>query len=578
MRALVANRRQRGAVSLMAVLLIATVAIGALVSIDVGFVFYSQRQLQKMVDLAALSGAQQLKRADDLPATTGNVMASVSAAAAQNGYPGAVGANCTDMSGGNADGMSACLGLWDPANASNGDAVRHFNAAYDTTTVSPNAVRVQATLTVPLLFLLPGGQSRQLHAEAIAAGSPPVASFTIGSGILSVSSANGILSLLLGNSVNLSVGDWNGLVGANVTLEQLRLRANVGTVDQLLNTTLSIRDFYALVLGAAGQQALLNAALGSPVTQLGLNGIGTNLTLAQLLDLGVLTPAASSAAEVALNVASLLTTAAYVARGTSAVALNIPNLNVPVPGLGGASATASLTIIDPPKVAVGPARQLPDGSWKTTATTAQLGLNLTVKSNLSLLGLVTVDGNLPVLVRAGQAKGDLKSLQCATTSSQRRATVNVSTQLLNACLTGDGRECMQAGKTPTLANVTVLPILGPVVSTSLLGNPVSTNPAFNSGTDIVLAPGGQAATASNVAINQTVNNLLSNLNPSLAVNLFGQLGINLQAGDLLTPLLTPVATLLNTVVNWLFATLGIDIATATVWLNGIDCNNAELVY
>ncbi|MBX4421464.1 hypothetical protein K4H00_25990, partial [Mycobacterium tuberculosis] len=73
-------------------------------------------------------------------------------------------------------------------------------------------------------------------------------------------------------------------------------------------------------------------ALGSPATQLGLNGIGTNLTLAQLLDLGVLTPAASSAAEGGLNVASLLTTAAYVARGTSAVDLS--GLNVQIPGIG----------------------------------------------------------------------------------------------------------------------------------------------------------------------------------------------------------------------------------------------------
>jgi len=76
-------RRQHGAISLMAALLIATVAVGALVSIDVGFVFYSQRQLQKAVDLAAMSGAQQFKRADDLPTTSANVLAAVTAAAAR---------------------------------------------------------------------------------------------------------------------------------------------------------------------------------------------------------------------------------------------------------------------------------------------------------------------------------------------------------------------------------------------------------------------------------------------------------------------------------------------------------------
>ena len=225
--------RQRGAVSLLAGVLIATVAVGALVSIDVGFVFYSQRQLQKSVDLAALSGAQQLKRADDLPTTTANVMASVTAAASQNGYPGAVSPDCGDVAAGAADGMRTCLGVWDPSDAVNGDGVRHFNAAYNTATLSPNAVRVQASLTVPLLFVLPGGTSRQLHAEAIAAGSPPVASFSLGSGLLDLNTASGMLGLLLGNTVNLSVADWNGLANANVTLEQLRLQLGAGTVDQL---------------------------------------------------------------------------------------------------------------------------------------------------------------------------------------------------------------------------------------------------------------------------------------------------------------------------------------------------------
>ncbi len=568
--------RQQGAISVMAVMLIATVAIGALVSIDVGYVFYSQRQLQKMVDLAALSGAQQLKRADDLPTTTINVMASVTATASQNGYPDAVSANCSDAAAGGADGMRACLGLWDPANAANGDSVRHFNAGYDTATVSPNAVRVQATLTVPMLFVLPGGQSRQLHAEAIAAGSPPVASFSLGSGLLNLNTASGALGLLLGNTVNLSVADWSGLVGANVTLEQLRLQANVGTIEQLLNTALSIQDFYALVLNAAGQQALLGAALGSPATQLGLNGIGTRLTLAQLLDLGVLTPAASSAAEVGLNVASLLTTSAYVARGTSAVALNVPNLSVPT-AFGNTTATASLTVIEPPRVAVGPAKQLPDGTWRTTATTAQVGLNVAVHSNLSLLGVVRADVDLPLLVRAAKADGDLTNLLCAATPAQRRATVNVSTELLSTCLTENGRTCRTSGSM-TLANVVVLPILLGGAQTSLIGNPTAPNAAFSNSGAIVLPPGGTATVSSDTAISQSVSSLLTGLNPSLKVDIFKLLGVNLQAGDLLTPLLVPVATIVNAVVVWLGNTLGLNLATADLKLNSIDCNNAELVY
>lgn len=560
--------RQRGTISLLAAVLIATVAIGALVSIDVGFVFYSQRQLQKSVDLAALSGAQQLKRADDLPTTTANVMASVSAAASQNGYPGAVSPDCADAASGAADGMRTCLGVWDPSDAANGDGVRHFNAAYNTATLSPNAVRVQASLTVPLLFVLPGGTSRQLHAEAIAAGTPPVASFSLGSGLLNLNSASGVLGLLLGNTVNLSVADWNGLANANVTLDQLRLQLGAGTVDQLLNTTLSIQDFYALVLNAAGRQALLGAALGSPATQLGLNGIGTRLNLGQMLDLGVLTPAASSAAEVGLNVASLLTTAAYVARGTDAVALNVPNLNVNL-GLASATATASLSVIQPPQVAVGPARRLPNGNWRTTASTAQLGLTLAVQSTVDL-GLASAQVTLPVLLRAATAKADLTDLQCAASPAQRRATVNVATQLLDACVSSDGRSCVE-GSYP----LATLKVLGfGLVGVAANPVPPATIRPWQSGSDVVLAPGGKASATSSNVVGQAVTSLLLNLNPTLGV---GDIP-GLQLGVLTNALLQPVTMLVGSVVDWLLATLGIDIANATVWLNGVDCNNAELVY
>jgi len=562
-------RRQHGAISLMAALLIATVAVGALVSIDVGFVFYSQRQLQKAVDLAAMSGAQQFKRADDLPTTSANVLAAVTAAAGQNGYGKPVNANCANIAGGAADGMRACLGVWEPGNPANPDTVRHFNPAYAPAMVSPNAVRVQATLTVPLLFILPGGQARQLHAESIAAASPPVASFSVGSGLLNLNTASSVLGLLLGNTVNLTVMDWQGLANANVTLDQLRLRLGAGSVQQLLNTTLSIQDFYALVLNAAGQQALLSAALGSPATQLGLNGIGTQLTLGQMLDLGVLTPAAASAAEVGLNVASLLTAAAYVARGTSAVALNVPNLNVNL-GLVNVSATAALSVIQPPQVAVGPARQLPNGMWRTTANSAQLGLRLAVQAGVNL-GVANAQVSLPLLVRAATARADLTNLQCAATPAQRRATLNVSTQLLDVCIPdATGRAC--SGDDFTIAR------LSPILLPGLIGvtaHPVNPgNRPWQAGSDVVLAPDGRTSVSSNsTAVSNAVRNLLYNLNPTLD----SPLG-NLRAGDLIIALVDPLIQLIGPLLGWLTTTLGMDLATADIWLKGIDCNNAEIVY
>ncbi len=58
----------------------------------------------------------------------------------------------------------------------------------------------------------------------------------------------------------------------------------------------------------------------------------------------------------------------------------------------------------------------------------------------------------------------------------------------------------------------------------------------------------------------------------------GVLGIPLNVGALLDALLTPIAGLLDALLIPLTSTLGIRLGNADLWLNGVDCNNAELVY
>lgn len=148
---LVAGRRrgQRGAIGVLGALLLATVAIGSLVSIDVGHVFYRQRQLQKIADMAALAGAQQLKQAAAAATVSANVLSATQSAGAQNDYAGTATANCSAAGSSDADGMRVCLGVWDPAYSTGSDTARHFNAGYDTTKLSANAVQVVVTQTVP---------------------------------------------------------------------------------------------------------------------------------------------------------------------------------------------------------------------------------------------------------------------------------------------------------------------------------------------------------------------------------------------------------------------------------------------
>ncbi|MEM5430956.1 TadG family pilus assembly protein [Cupriavidus oxalaticus] len=555
-RTRLARPAARGAISVMAALLIATVAIAALVSIDVGHVFMRQRQLQNMVDLAAMSAAQQLKQAASADQLNTALRATVSNIGAQNGYPSGIALGCADAAAGNADGMTACVGVWDPASG----GPRHFSAAYDAATVSPNAVRVQATQTVPILFVISGGSGRQLRAEAIASGSPPVAAFSLGSGLLDVSTANSMLGWLLGNAVQLSAVDWQGLVNTTVSLDQLRLQAEAGTVDELLKTSLSLRDYYALVLGAANRDALLTTMLGSPPTTLGAAGAGAAVSLDQLLRLGVLAPAASSAAEVGLNVAQLLMLGAQVARGDAAA--TVP-LNVPLPaGLGGIS--ASLRVIQPPVMAVGPARKLSASpeTWQTTAKTSQVKLDLLLQINAGLLApVVDVGINVPVHLEVADATADLTRLQCAANPADRRATMHVRSALVTACLTEACSGTVMLANTKALGGLNVVKVT--TTDSQRYGNTV--------GQDVTLAPGGQARVGTADPFGGLFSQVLS---LKVRTEVLGLLSVPLDIG----PMLAPLGAALDALVPPLLASLGIQLGSADLWLHSIDCNNSELVY
>ncbi|WP_416051506.1 TadG family pilus assembly protein [Cupriavidus basilensis] len=568
---LVAGRRrgQRGAIGVLGALLLATVAIGSLVSIDVGHVFYRQRQLQKIADMAALAGAQQLKQAAAAATVSANVLSATQSAGTQNDYAGTATANCSAAGSSDADGMRVCLGVWDPAYSTGSDTVRHFNAGYDTTKLSANAVQVVVTQTVPILFVIPGSASRQLRAEAIANASPPVASFSVGSGLLDVNTGSSVLSSLLGTSVQLSILDWQGLLNANVTLDQLRLKLGVGTIDDLLKTSLSIQQFYALVLGAAGKDSLLSAALGSPPTQLGLSGVKANVGLGQLLNLGVLAPAASSAADVALNVAQLLMLGAQVANGNSAIQVKLPNLSVP----GLTSIGAQLYVVQPPVMAVGPARQLSPGVWQTTAHTAQVGLRLDAGISIDVASLVGIGINVPLYIEVAAATASLQGIQCAAAKADCRATLGVNTGLVKACLAAASGSGCASG--PVTLVDTGISLLGTGVSIIASGSARTGVVGVNSST-ISMAPGTTTRVGTPQPLTGVLVDVVGSLNLTVAVKV---LWLDLLSVKLpLAGLLTPLFTALDSVLGPLLGALGIQLGYADIWMQGIDCNNAELVF
>lgn len=549
----------RGAVSLLMVVLLATIGMAALVSIDVGHVFYRQRQLQAVADMAALAAAQQLRRADTNAAMIERAVVAAQASATQNGFTGPTREDC-GATGGGEDGMVVCAGIWDPNDMAAASEGRHFRANYDPTRLSPNAARVVVSQTVPILFGVPGGEGRRLRAEAIGNASPPVAAFSVGSGLLNFESSRSALALLLGNTISLSASDWQGLVDTRVTLDQLRLKAGLGTVDQLLNADLSLSGFYALVLRAANKESLLNAMLGGMPAIIDARAAAAGLTVGRVLDLGVLAPAMSSAADVGLNVAELLMLAAQVANRGAAV-----DLAGAVPLLPGTE--MKLGIVEPPRMAVGPVRRLstdPMG-WQTTARTSQVTLGIKLRLGAETNGESALL-DLPLRVELGTAQSALTGLRCSAARSDRRATLDTVTTAAKVCLARDDlAQC--ADSDVVLVDGLILKVIASPKQQTLSGASMTST----------LAPGEQTSTASPGQLAALVESLARNLDVKVRVNLLA-LNLDLKLSGIVSALSSVVFGLLGPTLDGLLAALGIQLSNADLWVHDVDCDNTRLVY
>ncbi len=559
--------QSRGGVSILMVVLLATIGMAALVSIDVGHVFYRQRQLQSVADMAALAAAQQLRRADSNAAMTGRALAAAQASAGQNGFTGTAREDCSASPGGE-DGMAVCAGVWNPNDAAAPADGRHFRGSFDPARLSPNAVRVVVSQTVPILFGLPGGDARRLRAEAIGNASPPVAAFSVGSGLLNFESSRSALALLLGNAISLSAADWQGLVDTRVTLDQLRLEAGVGTVDELLNADLSLTRFYELVLRAAGKESLLNAMLGGMPANLDARALAAGLTVGKVVDLGVLAPAMSSAADVGLNVAEMLMLAAQVANKGAAV-----DLAGAVPLLPGTQ--LALSIVEPPQMAVGPVQRSstdPMG-WKTTARTSQVDLGIQLSLGASVPGYTLskpASLKLPLRVEVGSAQSALTGLRCAAARSDRRATLQTVTTTATVCLARDGdlSQCADTDVELAYVPLVIAVTASPRKQTATVGSTTST-----------LAPGDQTAVASQGQLAALVESLARNLDlkVTIAPNLI-PITLDLKLGAVASALGSVLFSVLGPALDGVLAALGIQLSNADLWVHDVDCDNTRLVY
>ena len=193
--------RQRGSVVVMAAIVISTVVI-ALASIDIGYLFFQKRDLQKVADLAALAGAQQLARSS---AAT-DPCASALAVARLN-------ADQQVTQGFSTSELVATCGSWDPVK----NVTAPHYVVHQAGQPTPNAVSVWVNRSFRSFF--GSWANRNVSAQAIATADAEIAVFSVGSKLLQIQGNGAVPKLLTGLGVDVagtSLASYNGLANVNI--------------------------------------------------------------------------------------------------------------------------------------------------------------------------------------------------------------------------------------------------------------------------------------------------------------------------------------------------------------------------
>lgn len=504
---------QRGSAA-VAMLLMMLGLITMLGLVEVGYLYWAKRDTQKVADLAALAGAQQLNAC---VAGTASNTAAVGNATVENGFTGQLTVTC---------------GNWDPvANASSD----HFA----TTAGAPNAVKVVAQRSVLPMWGMAGALPT-VSAEAVATGLQPTAVFSIGSTLVDVNGKAPLGQLLTAIGLNIpeaTLVGYNGLANATITpsglLNQLGVSVpadvDVGGLNQLLASSVqahALIDVLNAVVNAAGQQQLLsanatlvNAVTASLGTAPGKVTLGSNSSTSGLFA-QIIAPdnSAHTALNAQVNALQLISTAIGVATGQHAItgAVTAPNIL-------GFNISSAVSVIEPPSIGI--------GGVGTTASTAQVRAFVNVQfstNNIPLLGTLvnglaktSISLKLPIAVDLVNAKATLTSL-CTETSNPHHASFSVQSSVLKMCVGGITQSsafstsgtCDQIPVTNgdpllnvTIAGATVASVVNPFVITGLSASGTGTLAAGDSAN---IPSGGTT-----LAIGDTVTNVFNALTTAL---------------------------------------------------------------
>jgi uncharacterized membrane protein len=546
------GRDRRGAISVLTAASLTMILALAALAVDTGSIYLQTRRLQGVADLAALSAANDITRAQ-LAA-----QATVSA---------------------NGGGWHTTPQVVVTPGHYVADAATPVTKRFQPTAVAPDAVRVAVSSEADLFFgaALLGRSSVPIKRQATATRAD-LASFSIGSRLLSLQGgvANALLTGLTGSQVNLSVMDYNALVGADVSLfsyldaVSTRLDLKAATYDQVLQAKLTTGQSLQALADALTKAGDSQAAAATRTVAIAA-GNGQSADLSALVSVGPYGAqdhvSGGSAATIALNAMDLTQAILQAGQGDRQIKLD---LGATVPGLADTQVW----------LAVGePANNAPymtvarDNSVIVRTAQTRLYIDTKLLGSGLLGGLAQI--RLPLLVELASGEARLKTIDCG----RKQASLEVKPSLGTLKIGDIDLNALDNFKKPltvTRSDIVKAPLFKVSGQSDVSIGGASWQTVSFTNADVA------ARTVKTVKTNDTLTATTSTLLANLDLDVDFLNLIHLGLGDTailaaLKPLLAAAAAPLDGVINTLTSLLGLGVGEADVRVNGLRCGVAALV-
>ncbi len=565
--------RQRGAIGMMGAMVLLLAVLFVALIIDTGRLMMIQRQLQTVADMAAIDAAAQTGYCGTHNAA--DVEALATASAMRNNH-----LVTTDET------LAVDLGITEPD--SNG--VRIFSISDNSVAT---AVKVTTNKSVNASLVAGGilGEQTTLSAVAVAQRQAG-AGFSAGTALVSLNTEkmtllNNLFGGILGSSINLDLLSYQGLASTNIKLLDLvKVHTTASSVDELLSSSLTIGELLTLYTDAFNEGDTANADVASALQTLTMAASSLPATLPISDILAISSPDTTEQLDVEMNLLDLITTSLVVANGTNGIDLTTP-VTLPNDSL---NVVTELTVIEPPKIAIGPPGKDSNDQWHTAIQTAQIRLKTKIEGNINLVS-AQVNTSLAMNLQVAQGEAWLKSIQCRQQASPSAiVTIGAQPGIATVSLTDVDDDSQPA-----------VPL-----EVSLLGIPIAEVPvALNipaqsaDASDLVYSvsldePLPQMQTASS-AVSSSLQNGLSGIDSELEIGPVSALSLSLAEELLLGPLLNTVLSDLNntlltellsplltqvsdSVIDPLLDILGIQVGSMDVTLISLDQERPSIEY